>query len=323
MTTNNSINKTSDVFGATVQVNTPLVTNPGGNLTLSSANGSVATVNSVIVDSSQNITNVGALATSASTYNAGTVSQTGTTVTGSGTTFTSVMIGGLFTVVGQPESIVTAVNSATSLTVSTSTSIPGSSAYKIYYGGVQFNSGTLGVENANIGNITAKAIVQTDANNNLTATALTDGQLLIGSTGNNPVPAAITSGVGISIVNAPGSITISSSSMGAFPWNVITGTSATLSSNNGYFANNASLVTLTLPATSSVGDQLEIAAMGNGGFKIAQAAGQSITFGNTVTTPGTGGSISSTQKGDSIRLVCNVANNSWFQTGPTGNMTIV
>jgi hypothetical protein len=41
------------------------------------------------------------------------------------------------------------------------------------------------------------------------ANALTNGQLLIGSTGNPPVPATITAGTNISVVNTPGVITIS------------------------------------------------------------------------------------------------------------------
>ena len=43
------------------------------------------------------------------------------------------------------------------------------------------------------------------------ATALTDGQLFIGSTGSTPVATTLTAGTGVSIANASGSITISSS----------------------------------------------------------------------------------------------------------------
>lgn len=43
-----------------------------------------------------------------------------------------------------------------------------------------------------------------------------DGQVLIGSVGNEPVPATLTAGAGIAIDNAPGSITVSST-LGALP----------------------------------------------------------------------------------------------------------
>lgn len=43
------------------------------------------------------------------------------------------------------------------------------------------------------------------------STALTDGQLWVGSTGGNPVPVNLTAGTNVSIVNGPGSITINAS----------------------------------------------------------------------------------------------------------------
>lgn len=46
----------------------------------------------------------------------------------------------------------------------------------------------------------------------VTAPSLTDGQLLIGNTGNPPTASTLTAGAGVTIVNAPGAITISSSS---------------------------------------------------------------------------------------------------------------
>jgi hypothetical protein len=107
-----------------------------------------------------------------------------------------------------------------------------------------------------------------------------------------------------------------------FAWNVTTGTSATLAANNAYFANNASLVTYTLPSSASVGDIYYVAYMGAGGFRIAQNAGQSITAGNTVTTTGTGGHISSTDVGDGVWIVCKVANSGFQVINAVGNLTV-
>jgi len=57
-------------------------------------------------------------------------------------------------------------------------------------------------------NIVAKGVVYSDANKAIKSTALTNGQLLIGSTGNNAVASTITAGSGISVTNGAGSITV-------------------------------------------------------------------------------------------------------------------
>lgn len=119
------------------------------------------------------------------------------------------------------------------------------------------------------------------------------------------------------IDNALGSIT-----SGAFPWTVVTGTTQTLAKTNGYFANNAGSVTFSLPATSAVGDTYQVQNM-QGGFSIAQGAGQSIQVGNQVTTTGAGGSITSTALGNWIEIVCNVTNNGFVANFKQGELTIV
>lgn len=63
---------------------------------------------------------------------------------------------------------------------------------------------------------------------------------------------------------------------GAFPWEVVSGTSQQAQSNRGYIANDASLVTVTLPTAPNVGDVVRISGAGDGGWKIAQNTGQSI-----------------------------------------------
>jgi len=59
-------------------------------------------------------------------------------------------------------------------------------------------------------------------------------------------------------------------------WLDVTGTTQQAVSNTGYMADNGSQVTITLPATASVGDLIQITGVGAGGWKIAQNAGQSI-----------------------------------------------
>ena len=79
-------------------------------------------------------------------YNTGTASQSGTTVTGVGTTFTREMVGSNFVYAnGTKSGKITAVGSTTSLTVSTSQTVA-SQAYTIYYPGLQVtNTGRVGI----------------------------------------------------------------------------------------------------------------------------------------------------------------------------------
>jgi hypothetical protein len=139
--------------------------------------------------------------------------------------------------------------------------------------------------------------------------ALTNGQLIIGSTGATPTAATLTAGANISITNGAGSITIAGTGLAGFSWTTVTGTSQAMLSNNGYIANNAGLVTLTLPATSAVGDEIDIIGKGSGGWKVQAGGGQTIVLGSSTTT--SGGSLASTHAKDSFYMICTVANTEW------------
>jgi len=152
---------------------------------------------------------------------------------------------------------------------------------------------------------------------------LTDGQLLIGNTAAvSPSAAQLTAGTGISVVNGSGTITISSLTAG-FTWNEETGTSVTLVVGNGYIANNAGLVTLTLPGTSALGDSVQIIGKGAGLFKIAQNAGNTINYVASSTTTGVGGSLTAIEQFASLELICTTANTDWTVSDSTGNFTVV
>jgi hypothetical protein len=94
---------------------------------------------------------------------------------------------------------------------------------------------------------------------------------------------------------------------------------------NGYFSNATGAdLTFNLPATSAQGTMLEITNLQAAhNFTIAQASGQSIQFGSVVTTVGAGGSISSSSIGDSLRMVCTVANTTWQVLSAQGNLNYV
>lgn len=173
-------------------------------------------------------------------------------------------------------------------------------------------------------NPTAHSLPIAEGASNFNFTTLTNGQLLIGATGDDPMPATLTAGVNISISNAAGSITISAANSGGIVWNDVTLTSATMAIDNGYVANNAGLVTLTLPTVAAFGTVLTILGKGAGGWTIAQNnPSQQIVIGNKTSTAGSGGSVSSNNQNDSISLVCTVANTVWGTTSMIGNLTIV
>lgn len=153
--------------------------------------------------------------------------------------------------------------------------------------------------------------------------AATNGQLPIGSTGADPVLATITASTGVSITNGAGSITIAATGAGMATVEV-TGTSQSMAVDTFYIANNAGLVTLTLPTTSALGSVIEIAGKGAGGWKIAQNSGQQIYLGSTATTSGIGGSLASSNFADTIKIRCITANTLWTVVGaPVGNITYV
>lgn len=159
-------------------------------------------------------------------------------------------------------------------------------------------------------------LVTTSAGVPVYSGTMTNGQLIIGNTSGTPTAATITAGAGIAITNGTGTITIAAVDAAA-TWTVVTGASASMNSNNGYISNNAGVVTLTLPlvTNSNVGDVIEVAGLGAGGWKIAQNATQLIHLGSSVTTTGVGGSLASTNAFDSIKIVCAVAGTTWLVVG--------
>lgn len=152
--------------------------------------------------------------------------------------------------------------------------------------------------------------------------ALTAGQVFIGTTSAAPTAATLTAGTGVSITSASGSITIASTVPGG-NWVDQTSTSVTMAVNTSYIADSASLVTLTLPSTAALGSVFQIVGKGAGGWQVAQAASQQIAFGNVSTTSGVGGSLASTNSNDCVLLVCVTANTNFVVFSPVGNLTVV
>ena len=150
---------------------------------------------------------------------------------------------------------------------------------------------------------------------------LTNGQLLIGSTGGDPVPANITGSGDVTITNGPGTINISVAASGS-TWTIITAVSVNAAPNNGYITNrSATPVQVALPAIFNPGDFVEIMGLGAGGFSIVANTGQTIQFGSIATS--VSGSISSDIQYCNITIRGLVANTLWSVVITNSNPTVV
>jgi len=147
-----------------------------------------------------------------------------------------------------------------------------------------------------------------------------EGDILVG-TGAGAVAAVTIGDTGDVLTVSGGTATWAPPVAQLLPWTEVTGTSTTAAGDNGYIANNGSLVTITLPATCALGKVISITGKGAGGWKIAQNADQLVHFGNVVTTTGTDGYLSSTNQYDTIELLCTVADTTFTVQRSIGNIT--
>jgi len=103
----------------------------------------------------------------------------------------------------------------------------------------------------------------------------------------------------------------------------VTGTTQQAASDTTYLANNAALVTITLPAVAAVGDYVTINGNGAGMWKLAQNASQLVKFQTETTTTGVGGYILATTRYDCITVRCVVTNTTWVVESAAGNLELV
>lgn len=107
------------------------------------------------------------------------------------------------------------------------------------------------------------------------------------------------------------------------PYVEVTGTTQAAAVNTRYAANNASLVTFTLPTLAAIGDTIQFIGKGAGLFRIAQSTGQQVRFGDLSTTSGATGRIDATLQYDSITLVCITADTEFSVIQSQGNLDVV
>lgn len=156
---------------------------------------------------------------------------------------------------------------APSFRTMTSNDVPNLDASKISTGTLAVNRGGTGATSFTGNGV----IVANAAGTALTSQALTNGQILVGSTGAAPVAATLTAGNGISITNAAGSITISSNANGSNKARI-----GLLASAVSYTAN-AAPAGFTLTATSVI----NITVLEAGGYPITATVTNINTVNNT------------------------------------------
>lgn len=129
-------------------------------------------------------------------------------------------------------------------------------------------------------------------------------------------------GTGMNITGSGSNITFNATG-GALTWNFVTATSEPAVADNGYIADNAAGVGFSLPATCPFGEFIWIGTVDAGGWTLSQNAGQQIQLGEKSTTIGVTGSLSSTKIGDSVLLVCTVADTNFLALAFVGDITYV
>jgi hypothetical protein len=156
---------------------------------------------------------------------------------------------------------------------------------------------------------TARSVLTTDSAGANAWIALTDGQIVVGSSAGSPAAASLSAGTGISITPGSNSISIAATGAAGITWANISGTTQAAAVNTGFVVGNASQTTITLPATAALGSTVTIQGKGAGGWILAANTGQTIQVGQTAST--TAGSVTSAAAFDSIQVVCITANTTW------------
>lgn len=129
---------------------------------------------------------------------------------------------------------------------------------------------------------------------------------------------------GVTVTGNPGTNTETISFAGSsVTWTDITSATQTLAVNSGYVTDRVGGVAYTLPATASFGDVIGIAGK-LGAWSVAQNANQQIVIGSSSSTVGITGSISSTNVGDCVWLLCITggASTVWRAINLVGNITV-
>lgn len=131
---------------------------------------------------------------------------------------------------------------------------------------------------------------------------LTDNEILLGSTGNNPVPTLLPS-------------------LALFNWVDVAGTMQIGVINTGYIISNASQTIIDVPLVFPQGAVIAVCGKGAGGWILDFPGGQTCHFGNQTTSGA--GALVSTNQWDTVYVVCVTANTTFNVLFATGNLDVI
>ena len=153
--------------------------------------------------------------------------------------------------------------------------------------------------------------------------SMTNGQMVIGSTGATPVPGTITSTGGtITVSTGAGTLNLEVAG-GGFTWVDATSSTQALAVETGYVTNRGAGVTYTLPATATLGSIIKI--VGKLGLAtITPNANQQILIGSSSGAVGVTGTAVANNVGDCIELIAITAGAStvWRADSVVGTWTL-
>jgi hypothetical protein len=131
----------------------------------------------------------------------------------------------------------------------------------------------------------------------------------------------IVGGSGITTMGGGNTIMISLTNPN-MTWSQVLTPTAAMTTNNGYMINSGVLTTISLPTVAPQFSFVQVKGF-SGSWRISQAAGQYIQYGSSTTTPGVGGSLSSTDTNDGVLLMCTSSGEFWTVMSGVGNITII
>lgn len=156
--------------------------------------------------------------------------------------------------------------------------------------------------------------------------ALGDVQTLTGDSGGTVPPDTngninVLGGTRVEVSGDPGTNTLTwNITSEKFTWQVDTTTPISLVDNIGNIENSGSQIIYNLPVTCEIGDTFAIVASTANGFQVDANPGQTIRYGNQLTT--SGGTITSTSIGDVVSFICITTDTQFIVLNSIGNLTV-
>ncbi len=195
------------------------------------------------------------------------------------------------------------ITSGTTPTMNLATDVTINSAYIYRAGGtdIPVADGGTGVSSVTAYSVICGGTTSTDPFQNVSGVGSSGQALVSNGAGMLPTWQTVGSGTGLN-------------------WTDLAGTSQAAASNTIYVISNASLSTVTLPATAAVGVVVGVQGKGAAGWVLAANTGQTIKFGSQTTS--SAGSLASTLLYDSVQVVCITADTTWAVYTSIGNLTV-